>query len=99
MTRRSPSRNTASPRLRKISSIVSPAAVSISLSESKNGRFSRAARRRPIFVLPAPIRPTRTTVRRGDESLRPRRRSGPWAGLQVQRAPLSPSPPFRMTPV
>ena len=31
MTRRSPSRNTASPRLRKMSSIVSPAAVSISL--------------------------------------------------------------------
>ena len=31
MTRRSPSRNTRSPRLRKISSIVSPAAASISL--------------------------------------------------------------------
>ena len=42
MTRRSPSRKTRSPRLAKISSMVSPAAASISLSESKNGRLRRA---------------------------------------------------------
>src|SRR5438105_13290270 len=69
MTRRSPSRNTASPRLRKISSTVSPAAASISQSESKNGKLSRAARRRPILVLPAPINPTRTIVRFGTKAV------------------------------
>ena len=68
MTRRSPSRNTASPRWRKISSMVSPAAASISLSESKNGRPRRAASRRPILVFPAPISPTSTIVRLGTKS-------------------------------
>src|SRR5438067_685434 len=48
--------------------MVSPAAASISVSESKNGRCKRAARRRPILVLPAPISPTRTIVRLGTKS-------------------------------
>src|ERR1051326_5944301 len=46
-----------------------PAACSISASASRKGRPSRAASRRPIEVLPAPINPT-STIRR------PRRWSG-----------------------
>src|SRR5947207_9684007 len=48
--------------------MVSPAAVSISQSESKNGSPRRAASRRPILVLPAPIKPTSTIVRAGTKS-------------------------------
>ena len=40
-----------------------PAASSISASASRNGRPSRAASRRPIEVLPAPISPTSTMLR------------------------------------
>ena len=84
MTRRSPSRKTRSPRLAKISSIVSPAAASISWSESKNGRASRIARRRPILVLPAPISPTRTTVRHGTKRRTVKvRRSDPSASVST----------------
>ena len=43
--------------------MVQPAASSISASASRNGRPSRAASRRPIEVLPAPISPTSTMLR------------------------------------
>src|SRR5215510_9770917 len=43
--------------------MVQPAANSISASASRNGRPRRAARRRPIEVLPAPISPTSTMLR------------------------------------
>src|SRR3569832_1131172 len=43
--------------------MVMPAALSISVSASMNGMPSRAARRRPIDDLPAPIMPTSTTER------------------------------------
>src|SRR3546814_10566382 len=46
-----------------MSEMVMPAAHSISSSASAKGRPSRCARRRPIVDLPAPISPTRTTVR------------------------------------
>jgi hypothetical protein len=65
ITRRSPSRNARSPRLAKISSMVSPAAASISGSESKKGKPSLTARRRPILLFPAPIKPTKAIVRLG----------------------------------
>ena len=40
-----------------------PAAASISVSASRNGSRSRAASRRPMVDLPAPIMPTSTTER------------------------------------
>ena len=40
-----------------------PAGASISLSASRNGSRSRAASRRPMVDLPAPIMPTSTTER------------------------------------
>src|SRR5271156_434830 len=43
--------------------MVQPAAASISASASRNGNPSRAASRRPIEVLPAPISPTTTMLR------------------------------------
>ena len=46
-----------------MSGMLIPAAVSISLSASANGMPSRAAKRRPIEDLPAPIMPTSTTER------------------------------------
>ena len=63
MTRRSPSRKSGSPKRANSSGMVRPAASSISASASRNGRPSRAASRRPMLVLPAPIRPTSTTLR------------------------------------
>ena len=49
-----------------ISGMVQPAAASISASASRNGRPSRAASRRPIEVLPAPISPTSTMLQPGE---------------------------------
>ncbi len=63
MTRRSPSRKAASPWRSKISSMVAPAAASISASASMKGILSRCASRRPMLDLPAPISPTSATVR------------------------------------
>ena len=63
ITRRSPSRNSRSPKRSNSSAMVQPAASSISASASRKGRPSRAARRRPIEVLPAPISPTSTMLR------------------------------------
>ena len=64
ITRASPARKYGSPWAAKISAIVMPAAFSISASASTNGMPSRAASRRPIDDLPAPIMPTSTTERR-----------------------------------
>ena len=64
MTRRSPSRKAASPSSAKISGMVWPAAVSTSVSASTKGMSRAAARRRPMLLLPEPISPTRTMVRR-----------------------------------
>ncbi len=63
ITRASPSRKYGSPWVAKISGIVMPAAVSISVSASKNGSRSRAASRRPMVDLPAPIMPISTIER------------------------------------
>src|SRR3954464_6119005 len=46
-----------------MSGMLSPAAVTISSSASANGAQRARARRLPIEVLPAPIRPTRTMLR------------------------------------
>src|SRR5512143_2320651 len=46
-----------------MSEIVQPAAVSISASASRNDTPRRAAKRRPIELLLAPIMPTNATVR------------------------------------
>src|SRR5471030_356102 len=63
MTRRSPFLNSVSPKRSKNSEIEQPAARSISSSASTNGRSRRCASRRPMALLPAPIRPTSATVR------------------------------------
>jgi hypothetical protein len=63
ITRCSPARKCGSPWRAKISAIEMPAARSISVSASTKGRRSASARRRPMAVLPAPIRPTSTRLR------------------------------------
>ena len=63
MTRRSPSRKEGSPCFANISAIVIPAAASISVSASTKASPSRCARRRPVDVLPDPIKPTSTIER------------------------------------
>ena len=63
MTRFSPARKYGSPCLSKISGMVMPAALSISVSASMKGIPSRAASLRPIDDLPAPIMPTSTIER------------------------------------
>ena len=63
ITRASPSRKYGSPWVSKMSGIDMPAAASISMSASRNGSRSRAASRRPMVDLPAPIMPTSTTER------------------------------------
>ena len=81
ITRRSPSRKADSPRVAKISGIDMPAAATISASESMKGTPRSAARRLPTLVLPAPISPTKTSVRL---SLgRRRARSGAGCGVSI----------------
>ena len=63
ITRRSFSRNAASPISAKMLLMVVPAASSIAASASWNGQPRILARRLPTAVLPAPIIPIRTTVR------------------------------------
>ena len=63
ITRCSPKRNSASPRVEKISGMVMPAARSISASASLKGMPKRCANLLPIDVFPAPIMPTSTIVR------------------------------------
>src|SRR4051794_19872258 len=77
--------------------MVQPAANSISASASRNGNPSRAARRRPIEVFPAPIKPTSTM-------LRPVRVSGSGivsrrAVLRVMVAKASTTPARQATPL
>ena len=90
ITRASPARKYGSPCAAKISGMVMPAAFSISVSASTNGMPSRAASRRPIDDLPAPIMPTSTTERRpsagpssGRPQAAPRSASPHWAALCV----------------
>ncbi len=77
MTRASPARKYGSPCLSKISGMVMPAALSISVSASTKGMPSRVASLRPIDDLPAPIMPTSTMERR--PSAPTIARSGPFS--------------------